>query len=643
MINNQIQSPVSGKNSVISGQAPNGSKLDAGKQNGGLFKLLMNSVEGANSGSSTSANILGGNLTLNTQSEGEGKQSALHLLTGSGEESKEEKITLSRLLDGSESNVEASGEGESDEETKLEVVVNGDSESSENSDDIAYNSGEEAPAVEQQTKGEKAELPADGVQKTDTEKADQAAGELHQTAPVAKETTDGKTSVKGQSGATAETQKAVQASGNTTTTMAAGEQSTTLTVQQQAALSGDTADAGAQGSNMQQATGETKESNLLNGLIAGQESSDKGKQAQFGSVLAGETTADDDEGMAAKRGEGKSIVRPETIKSEGLVNELRALAAAQGETAISGQQHVRLSAEQLDEAAGSRDSQDATIQEIFAALQNGSIEQVAAEIRSSKASQMRETKYSNYLSSFANRQEISDAVSAFNATGDSSASAAATGSTATMMPVSTMVPGGVSLSGEMFDENGAVLWKEQITEYFESKEKSAAENQAASAFARLGEVPVTNISVKRSFAKGISQAILSSTGGSKKGSDVWQKHNFVLEDGKNIQVSARKVEGVLQLKLSSSYSELNKLLMEHENEIRDLLENELELQIDLQMDGGGDSSAAGFFGGSSNGQSGSGSNLLDLGSVKKTNEKQVEEVVPKAVRKFGYNQMEWTV
>jgi hypothetical protein len=83
--------------------------------------------------------------------------------------------------------------------------------------------------------------------------------------------------------------------------------------------------------------------------------------------------------------------------------------------------------------------------------------------------------------------------------------------------------------------------------------------------------------------------------------------------------------------------------MEHENEIRDLLENELELKIDLQMDGGGDSSAAGFFGGSSNHQSGSGNKPLDLGSMKKVNEKQVEEVVPKAVRKFGYNQMEWTV
>jgi hypothetical protein len=594
MINIQIQSPLSGKNNDISGQAAESPKGDAGKQNGGLFKLLMSSVQGGDlngkKGQSAAANILGGNLTLNTQSEGEGKQSALHLLTGSGEESKEEKITLSRLLDGSESNVEASGEGVSDEETNLDGDANGDSELSENSDDIADISGEEAPA-----------------------------------------------------GSTTETQGVVQAAGS-----GAGEQTAPageVTAQQQAILSGDTTANGTPGAT-QATSGETDESNPLNGLIKGQESAEKIKQSVIGSILAGEKTLSG-QGLATERspGEGNGNERPELVKTEGLVNELRALAAAQGEQLISNQQQVRLSTEQLEENASGSHSEDdgALIQEIFSALQNGSIEQVAAEIRSLKASQMRETRYSNYLSAFANRQDLSNGAGAFNATSDSSTSSAATGSGTTMMPVSAMVPSGVSLSSEMFDENGAVLWKEQITEYFESKDKSASENQAAAAFARLGEVPVTNISVRRSFAQGISQAIVNSTGDSKKGSDVWQKHNFVLEDGKNIQVSARKVEGVLQLKLSSSYSELNKLLMEHENEIRDLLENELELKIDLQMNGGGDSSAADFFGGSSNHQSGSGSSPLDPGTMKRANEQHVEEVVPRAVRKFGYNQMEWTV
>ncbi len=77
MINNQIQSPVTGKNSVMSGHGSEESKKEAGKQQGGLFKLLMSSVQGGElsgkKGKSSGANILGGNLTLNTSKEGEGK------------------------------------------------------------------------------------------------------------------------------------------------------------------------------------------------------------------------------------------------------------------------------------------------------------------------------------------------------------------------------------------------------------------------------------------------------------------------------------------------------------------------------------------------------------------------------------------
>ena len=633
MINNQIQSPVTGKNNSVSGQPAEGSKGDTAANRGGLFKLLMNSVQGGNmngkNGQSSGANILGGNLTLNARSDSGGKQSALHLLTGSGEENKKEKITLSKLLEGSGSKVESSGEEEFSGEPNSEAVSAGDKQSSESSGDgKAEASGDETVAGELQSEEKAVNLTTGNGQET-------GAGAL----VMGEDAATG----AGQAGSTTETQGVVQAAGS-----GAGEQTAPageVTAQQQAILSGDTTANGTPGAT-QATSGETDESNPLNGLIKGQESAEKIKQSVIGSILAGEKTLSG-QGLATERspGEGNGNERPELVKTEGLVNELRALAAAQGEQLISNQQQVRLSTEQLEENASGSHSEDdgALIQEIFSALQNGSIEQVAAEIRSLKASQMRETRYSNYLSAFANRQDLSNGAGAFNATSDSSTSSAATGSGTTMMPVSAMVPSGVSLSSEMFDENGAVLWKEQITEYFESKDKSASENQAAAAFARLGEVPVTNISVRRSFAQGISQAIVNSTGDSKKGSDVWQKHNFVLEDGKNIQVSARKVEGVLQLKLSSSYSELNKLLMEHENEIRDLLENELELKIDLQMNGGGDSSAADFFGGSSNHQSGSGSSPLDPGTMKRANEQHVEEVVPRAVRKFGYNQMEWTV
>jgi len=623
MINNQVHSSVTDKNNMISGQASGDAKAEAGKQQGkgGLFKLLMNSVQGENTngkgGQAGAGNILGGNITMNTKQEGDGKQSALQLLAGSGEENKEEQITLSRLLEGSGSETEESAGRAADGSKTLGGTVetesaDGAGESEGGSNDAVTAEGE--PVEENQVS---------------SEGADQAL--------TAKEAEVNEDNTAGESvaGKTADPATAGSASA------ANGEQ--TAVAAQAAALAGN--GAVNQAASHKEGGKATGGNTPLSGLVQGQESAVGGKQADGGNVLPGdkiingEVPADSRERGAI----GGDI--PEGLgntKSEGLVNELRALAAAHGEQLAAGKQE-RPAPAHLDGSASEDDA--AIVKEIFSALQSGSVEQVAAEIRSLRASQIRESKYSSYLASFANRQDISGAGNSLSAGSGSSDSSAQTGTVSTMMPVSALVPGSASVSGELVDENGAVLWKEQITEYFESKDKSSAENQAAAAFARLGDVPVTNINVRRSFAQGLSRAIITATGQGNKGADVWQKHNFVLEDGKNIQVSAREVDGVLQLKLSSSASELNKLLMEHEKEIRELLENELELKIDLQMDGGGDGNVADFFGGSTGQQSsGKGGNSpLDLGSLRRTEEKQVEKVVPQAVRKFGYNQNEWTV
>ena len=617
MINNQVQSPATGKNSAISSQASIEEKGEAGKQKGGLFKLLMNSVHSettnGKSGKDSAANILGGNLTLNTNQEGDGgKQSAIHLLAGSNEGGKEEKITLSRLLDGSGSGAdETTDAAENGSEASAETVTMGSEDNSEG--EKTADDGE----------SEKESRESTNTESTDIESAGMTTGGDAQ--KIEAETV-------GESNPGGET-RTIDDGANSDQTTAAG---------QAAALTGEASVN--QAASQNEAGKSAKNSNPLNGLIAGQEQTAKGKQIGGNDIVTGEKIVSNN-GLTERRegGEIGTNIRESlgSVKSEGLVNELRALAAAQGEQLATGKQE-RLTPDHLDGAAPAEDA--AIIKEIFSALQSGSIEQIAAEIRSLRASQIRESKYSNHLASSANRQDMTNAGSSLSAGSGSSTSAQA-GSVSTMMPVTAMVPGGASVSSEMFDENASALWKEQITEYFESKDKSSAENQAAAAFARLGDVPVTNISVRRSFAQGISKAIISTAGQGSKGSDVWQKHNFVLDDGKNIQLAAREVDGVLQLKLSSSASELNKLLMEHEKEIRELLENELELTIDLQMDGGGDSNVADFFGGSTGHQpSGKdGNNPIDLGSMRRTEEQKVEKVVPQAVRKFGYNQNEWTV
>ena len=650
MINNQVQSPLAGKNNIISGQAPGEAKRDAGNQQGGLFKLLMSSVNGetlnGKGDKSGAANILGGNLTLNTKLEGDGKQSALQMLAGSGDESKEEKMTLSKLLEGPASETGASKEGADagvGAEASDEAVAK-ESESEEG--------GEPADDTVKTDAAETGGEPPEGKELSDDgEPISVTDNDTHQTentTPGLQEnSTDGAVTAKAaETGTAGNTSGSANLAAPTATTgeqTASTDQAATHTQRQAVALSGDaavnqTVSQKAAGSN-------TKAATPLSGLVSGQDSATNGSQAG-GKELVNVGKIVNSDGLAEYRERSEIGVLSEAgrdrLKSEGLVKELRALAAAQGEQLAAGKQE-RPEPTQLDASALPEDA--APVQEIFTALQSGSMEQVAAEIRSMRANQIRETKYSKYIASFAGRQDISSSGSSLSSGDDSSATTSKAGKAGTMMPVSKLVPGSASVSTEIFDKNGAALWKEQITEYFESKDKSSAENQAAAAFARLGDVAVTNISVRKSFAQGISKAIINSVAQGNKGSEGWQKHNFLLEDGKNIQVSARETDGVLQLKLSSSATELNKLLMDHEKEIRELLENELELKINLQMEGGGDGNAADFFGGSTGQRSNDkgGNNPLGLENLRRTEEKEVEKVVPRAVRKFGYNQNEWTV
>lgn len=619
MINNQILSPIHEKNLTGPGQSAVDGKQENSSQKGGLFRLLMNSVQNGDlSGNcdkkgNTSSNILGGNLTLSPQSEEEGETSVLRILAESDEGSKEEKIALSKLLEGQDASVESDGEATD------KAVLEENTVTAEISDSVDAEESKEVEKADGLSNQQEAPVFSDAVVNNNQA----AANETQETGSSASEETDsGIKAGNGESSAGAENR----------------DSNIQQDVSVQVASETASAESGT-GKAVDPKMSEQPAAKPLNDLIVNEESGLKEKTLGAGQVLAGDKVLSTD-GSAKVTGlenkaEGKGF-----SKTEGLVNELRAFAAARGERlpVALHEGNVRVE-ESNDQANAEITDEGKLLQNIFSALQTGSIEQAAAEIRSLKASQMRETRFSNYMSSFANRQEIS--VDGSTLGSGSATSSGASTTTLSMMPATAMVPTGASVSSELFDENGAVLWKEQITEYFESNEKSASENQAAAAFARLGEIPVTNISVRKSFAQGISQAILSSTGSGKKGSEVWQKHNFILEDGKNIQVSARQADGVLQLKLSSSYTELNKLLMEHENEIRDLLENELELKIDLQMDGGGEGQLADFMGGSSERRSGEGDSL-DLGSLK-TKEQPVEEVVPKAVRKFGYNQMEWTV
>lgn len=64
----------------------------------------------------------------------------------------------------------------------------------------------------------------------------------------------------------------------------------------------------------------------------------------------------------------------------------------------------------------------------------------------------------------------------------------------------------------------------------------------------------------------------------------WKLHNFSMFDGSRFQMGIRQLEGILQLQLSSVNQELNRLIQMHSQEIRDYLQNEMGLEVDLQFE-----------------------------------------------------------
>ncbi len=181
--------------------------------------------------------------------------------------------------------------------------------------------------------------------------------------------------------------------------------------------------------------------------------------------------------------------------------------------------------------------------------------------------------------------------------------------------------------------------KEQMMEAPETKEASKNENSFNAV--RLGEMPIANSMLRRSILPGLAATMQKATSGSQAMTQNWQKHSFELEGGSSIELSTRNVDGVIQVKLASSSIELIRLMQQYGQEIKDHLEQECELNIDLQFEDNQEQGMSGFSGDSSssgvrgpqNGR-GHGGNRIST--------QQAEQDLQQSVRKFGYNRMEWT-
>lgn len=193
-------------------------------------------------------------------------------------------------------------------------------------------------------------------------------------------------------------------------------------------------------------------------------------------------------------------------------------------------------------------------------------------------------------------------------------------------------------SEENSAEESILFWNKFGYEGSESLDDKKS-NSLLIGLSRLSQIPIMNTTVRQQLLNGIAQGVQKSTGTGKT-AETWQKHTFSLENGKNVQISVRQIEGVLHLKLGSTNTELTKLLQINQQEIKDHLQKEFDIEVDLEFNQQDDEKSSEWFDAmqghrSSNRgyQSSSGGTRGNVTDGQSTG---------RAVRNFGYNQMEWT-
>ncbi len=183
--------------------------------------------------------------------------------------------------------------------------------------------------------------------------------------------------------------------------------------------------------------------------------------------------------------------------------------------------------------------------------------------------------------------------------------------------------------------------KEFMMETTIGKDQKATE-QNLLGYLRLGELPLANaqarLSLVSSFAKAMQQEIASSSTRQNEG---WQKHSFKLDDGNNIDMTTKNVDGILHIKLAASNPELNRLLMHMEQEIKDHLKEELNLELELQFANEDEQSFSDALSDNS-GERRNSLNQLKSDLIDDENSKEAVKSLQPSIRDFGYNQMEWT-
>lgn len=142
---------------------------------------------------------------------------------------------------------------------------------------------------------------------------------------------------------------------------------------------------------------------------------------------------------------------------------------------------------------------------------------------------------------------------------------------------------------------------------------------------------------KNNFASKLAQVVRQEVQSQQSTMKGWKSHQFVFEDGSRVRLAVRQMEGSLQLQLGSMNSELNRLIQTHANEIRQHLQEQMKLNVELH-----------FQSDDSTGQELPGQNPEGAGSMhnrlmdSQVNHGNSIDQPDGRTRLFGFNRNEWT-
>lgn len=184
------------------------------------------------------------------------------------------------------------------------------------------------------------------------------------------------------------------------------------------------------------------------------------------------------------------------------------------------------------------------------------------------------------------------------------------------------------------------LLKEFMMESVQGKDQKVVESNFLG-YMRLGELPVLNASARKALVHTFTSVLQQEATSARAQEEQWQKHSFKLDDGHNIDMTTKNVDGVLHIKLAASNPELNRLLQNMEQELKEHLKEELDLELDLEFANGSEESSSNFEDEHDTSQSREIRN--SMASISEEATQTSAKGLQSSIRHFGYNQMEWTV